>query len=246
MSKYLKFLAMLFVVAVSQTFASTVAGPYEIQNASGGLTPSNYLRLTGSTADNSNYPGIEFKGGTLATTYPNFLLSNGGLGLMLSGGSSATYSNRIQLFLGSNSPSNAYTTFQKVNGGTTTDLMVIRDSGYVGIGTSSPTCALTVIGTISAKEVHVTANGFPDYVFAKDYKLAKLSDVEKYIDENKHLPGIPSAAEVEKNGLGLAEIAKKQMEKIEELTLYMIELKKENEALKQRIEKIETAPAVSK
>lgn len=126
--------------------------------------------------------------------------------------------------------------------------MTVKYNGFVGIGTMAPTCALTVIGTISAKEVRVTATGYPDYVFAKDYKLAKLSDVEKYIDENKHLPGIPSAAEVEKNGMGLADISKKQMEKIEELTLHLIamekrinDLKSESDNLKSRVDRVGAA-----
>lgn len=117
--------------------------------------------------------------------------------------------------------------------GPTISAMAIRGSdGNVGIGTANPTAKLTVIGTISAKEVKVTTTGFPDYVFDEDYKLRTLDEVEAHIKEHKHLPGIPSAAEVERDGLALSDISKKQMEKIEELTLYMIELKKQNEELK--------------
>lgn len=75
---------------------------------------------------------------------------------------------------------------------------------------------------------------WPDYVFQNNYKLPGLNDVEEFIKTNKHLPGIPSAAEVEKNGVNVGEMQKLQMEKIEELTLYIIELKKEIEKLKQR------------
>lgn len=73
---------------------------------------------------------------------------------------------------------------------------------------------------------------WPDYVFAKNYKLRELDEVEDFIKKNNHLPGIPSAKTIEKNGLGLGEMQKLQMEKIEELTLYIIDLKKEIEKLK--------------
>ncbi|WP_264535496.1 tail fiber protein [Flavobacterium sp. N1736] len=122
-------------------------------------------------------------------------------------------------------------------------------SGNLGIGTTNPTSKLTVAGNIHAQEVKVTINArlFPDYVFANDYKLKSLSEVEAYIKENSHLPEIPSASEIEKNGLMLAEMNLSLLKKMEEMTLYMIEMKKENEnlvknqvSLEKRIEKIET------
>jgi hypothetical protein len=73
---------------------------------------------------------------------------------------------------------------------------------------------------------------WPDYVFQKNYRLPGLNEVEDFIKANKHLPGIPSAAEVEKNGINVGEMQKLQLEKIEQLTLYIIELKKEIEKLK--------------
>ena len=74
---------------------------------------------------------------------------------------------------------------------------------------------------------------FPDYVFAKDYSLMPLEELDVYISENNHLPNIPSAEEVAKNGLSVGEMQVKQMEKIEELTLYLIEMKKEIDHLKE-------------
>jgi hypothetical protein len=71
----------------------------------------------------------------------------------------------------------------------------------------------------------------PDYVFAKNYTLKSLDEVEDFIKKNNHLPGIPSAKTIETNGLSVGEMQKMQMEKIEELTLYIIELKKEIEKL---------------
>lgn len=105
--------------------------------------------------------------------------------------------------------------------------------GNVGIGTSLiPSNKLEVNGTIKAKQVIVTSSGWADYVFSPDYKLKDLSEVEKFIEANKHLPNIPSQAEVDKNGIALGDMQKLQMEKIEELTLYVIQLQKEINELK--------------
>lgn len=100
----------------------------------------------------------------------------------------------------------------------------------VGIGTTAPDEKLTVKGKIHTQEVRVDMSGplVPDYVFAEDYKLKSLQEVEDYIKENKHLPEIPSAQEIEKNGLMLAEMNMILLKKVEELTLYVIEIKKEN------------------
>ncbi|MNL17066.1 hypothetical protein D3C87_1381380 [compost metagenome] len=80
----------------------------------------------------------------------------------------------------------------------------------------------------------------PDYVFAEDYKLKSLQEIEDYIKENKHLPEIPSAKEIEKNGLMLAEMNMNLLKKIEEMTLYMIEMKKEIEKQNEEIQILKT------
>ena len=102
------------------------------------------------------------------------------------------------------------------------------------------TLTLDVFGTIHAHEVKVDNTGQPDFVFAPTYRLRPLTEVEKYVKANNHLPEIPSAAEVAQNGLSLGDMQNKLLQKVEELTLYMIELKKENEALKEKIEKLST------
>ena len=104
--------------------------------------------------------------------------------------------------------------------------MIVADNGNVGIGTANPTYKLSVNGNVRAKEV-VVETGWADYVFNKKYKLKSLDEVANYIEQNKHLKGIPSAQEIEKNGLQLGDTQKKMMEKIEELTLYVIELNKQ-------------------
>ena len=111
----------------------------------------------------------------------------------------------------------------------------------VGIGTLSPDEKLTVKGKIHTQEVRVDMAGplVPDYVFENDYKLKTLQEVESYIKENKHLPEIPSAKEIEKNGLMLAEMNMVLLKKMEEMTLYMIEQNKKIEDLQKQNKKIE-------
>jgi hypothetical protein len=104
-------------------------------------------------------------------------------------------------------------------------------AGVVGIGTQpNSNFQLSVNGDIRAKEV-VVESGWSDFVFEDDYELPALSEVEAYILKHGHLKGIPSAAEVKENGVGLAEINTLLLQKIEELTLYMIDLNKTVEKL---------------
>ena len=98
---------------------------------------------------------------------------------------------------------------------------------------------LAVDGEIRAKRVRVLQNGWADYVFEPDYKIATLSETETFIKENKHLPGVPSAEEVAKKGLDVSEMMTIQMEKIEELTLHLIELEKQNQATQQQNKQIQ-------
>ncbi len=116
----------------------------------------------------------------------------------------------------------------------------ISVSGEVGIGTTNPNAnyKLSVNGKIRAKEVVVETN-WSDFVFADDYKLMPLDELEKSIKQNRHLPGIPSEKEVAENGVRLGEMQSKLLQKIEELTLYLIELKKENDLLRQRMSRLE-------
>jgi hypothetical protein len=110
--------------------------------------------------------------------------------------------------------------------------MLIQPNGNVGIGTSDTKgYKLAVAGSLIAESVKVKLQGaWPDFVFEKTYKLPSLSDTEKHIKENGHLPGIPSAEDVRANGIELGDMNKKLLQKVEELTLYLIEMKKETEA----------------
>lgn len=114
-------------------------------------------------------------------------------------------------------------------------------NGNVAIGTTTPgSYKLTVEGTIGARRIKVAQGNWPDYVFAPEYKLPTLGEVEDYIKVNKHLPDVPSAKEVEKEGLDLGEMNKRLLQKMEEMTLYMIELNKQNLQLKNEIETIKS------
>ncbi len=100
---------------------------------------------------------------------------------------------------------------------------IIKGNGNVGIGTTIPDQKLTVKGKIHAEEVIVDLNvPVADYVFKPTYKLMSLHEVEQYVKENSHLPEIPSETEVKQNGLNMGEMQNKLLQKVEELTLYMI------------------------
>ncbi len=122
------------------------------------------------------------------------------------------------------------------------DLILCADeNGAVGIGVVSGASIpagslLAVDGKITCEEVLVKlSENWPDYVFAKDYPLAPLSEVKSYIDEHQHLPGIPAAATIQDEGIELGEMQRRMMEKIEELTLYIIQLENDVKALKEKI-----------
>lgn len=115
-------------------------------------------------------------------------------------------------------------------------------NGNVGIGTTTPDQKLTVNGTIHSKEIIVDTNITPDYVFQKyytgkselkeDYIIPTLAEIESFTKKNNHLPGVPSAKEMQEKGISLGEMSNILLQKIEELTLYTIEQKKELECLR--------------
>ncbi|MBD3322845.1 MAG: hypothetical protein GF350_17230 [Chitinivibrionales bacterium] len=138
--------------------------------------------------------------------------------------------------------------------------MRIAHDGKVAIGTTNPgdymlkvngdlgiTGKIVVNEMVKTKEVLVTQSGlWADYVFDDSYKLRPLEEVEKFIRENRHLPGIPDENQIKEKGQNVGEMQAKLLEKVEELTLYLIEqnkglakLKEENESLKGRLAKLE-------
>jgi hypothetical protein len=118
----------------------------------------------------------------------------------------------------------------------------INDDLNVGIGTTAPDAKLTVNGQIHTKEVRIDIlqpMTVPDYVFANDYKLKTLNEVDQYVKANNHLPEIPSAAAMAQNGMLVSEMNLSLLKKIEELTLYAIEQQKKLEAMSERLSKLE-------
>lgn len=132
-------------------------------------------------------------------------------------------------------------------------------NGNVGIGVEDPQAKLHVDGKIlcsgeievadlnsnsinvnslNAKDIQMDMHGAADYVFDENYNLKSLSEVESYVNEHKHLPGMPSAAEMDANGVSVSKMSNLLLEKVEELTLHMIKLEKENAALKAKVESL--------
>ncbi|MCC4230975.1 hypothetical protein [Zunongwangia profunda] len=127
---------------------------------------------------------------------------------------------------------NNFSSDQSING-------TVNITESLGIGTpGSDSWKLAVNGKIKAKEIKVET-GWADFVFYDTYMLPSLEEVEDHIKKNGHLKNIPSADEVEKNGILLGEMNAKLLQKIEELTLYLIQQNKEMKVLKERIKTLE-------
>ncbi|MBR5374917.1 MAG: hypothetical protein IK131_09635 [Paludibacteraceae bacterium] len=93
-------------------------------------------------------------------------------------------------------------------------------------------------GVLRANDVTVNLNNAADYVFDENYDLKSLEEVESFVKENKHLPGVPSASQLEEKGMSVSEMSNLLLEKVEELTLHLIRVEKENRALKAEVEKL--------
>ena len=117
----------------------------------------------------------------------------------------------------------------------------VKSGGNVGIGTTAPTEKLSVDGTVLAKKVRVSIAGadWPDFVFEPNFKLRTLNELEAYVQANKHLPEVPTAKEVEKDGLDLGKMDATLLQKVEELTLYLIEQDKRNKDQEERLKQLE-------
>lgn len=110
------------------------------------------------------------------------------------------------------------------------DQFIVGFNGFIGIGTNTPKEALSVNGNIRAKEIKVETTGWPDYVFDQGYRLKSLQEIENFIRLNGHLPDMPTAKLVEKEGISLGEMNKLLLKQIEELTLHLIEKDKQIDA----------------
>ncbi len=191
------------------------------------------IEITGNTSISG---GLNVNGEIIGSS-PSYINAS----LTVNGGSSqsafgltttSTAGNRI-IFNDGNGP---ITLYQK--GGTSGYLdyggTKLFNDGSVGIGTTTPgstSYKLMVNGKIRANEI-IVETGWSDFVFEKDYKLLSLPEVEKFIQKNKHLPDVPSEKEILENGVSLGEMQSTLLQKVEELTLYVIDQNK-------RIEKLE-------
>ncbi len=226
---------------IGQTWASTTM-TIDLDGESVGIgttSPSSVLHVKGV----NDVPGIKIElpgGGDDSTTdFLSFINRGGG----------ATQGTAIVWKNGGNSknaaaimsqPGYGYDFgslhFQTAHNDTLRTQMTIDHLGHVGIGTISPgSYTLAVEGKIGARGIDVKSGSWADFVFAEDYALRSLEEVESFIEQNKHLPDVPSEMEILEKGIDVSEMFKLQMQKIEELTLYLIELKKENETLKQTV-----------
>jgi hypothetical protein len=205
----------------------------------GGIGDYTEIRVPGTEPNNVAQLRILHNGSVgIGTNTPTGHLSFGSMGNHLTIGIPGFASQAI-LSTGWNGTNGDYTELRVPGSAANNALLRIQANGNVGIGTDNPgSFKLAVEGRIAAREIQVTAQTpFPDYVFASSYKLRSLYNLENYINQNKHLPGIPSAAEVEKKGgIELGQMNTKLLEKIEELTLYVIELNKKIEKLEKEKE----------
>ena len=119
-------------------------------------------------------------------------------------------------------------------------MLIQRDAGNVAIGDDFASGhRLSVDGKIACEELRVELSGaWPDYVFTEQHELMPLTELEQYIENHQHLPGIPAATELETTGLEVGEMQRMMMEKIEELTLYILELDREMEQLRMANEEL--------
>ncbi|MDW3197409.1 MAG: hypothetical protein R8G66_33840 [Cytophagales bacterium] len=160
-------------------------------------------------------------------------IGDGNISLLMDG--NEIYSNHKLIF------GSSYTkeiSFRNVSSTAYEQLMVIKPNGKVGIGTNSPTQELSVDGKINAEEIILEDVSGADFVFEEDYDLRSLEETEQFIKVNKHLPEVPSAAEMAEEGLAIKDMNILLLQKVEELTLHLIRMEKEAIEMKQNTENL--------
>ncbi|MFD2887244.1 hypothetical protein [Chitinophaga cymbidii] len=227
---------MKFVYCI--VFVSLCSGQLCAQNifpSSGNVgigtsTPNQRLHINGGNLKLTNpggYPygvniDIDFAGGWAR----EFSLSYGGTGKLFAFGMLGLDSVMQYGYIGGNT-----TAFSPYSA----PWMTFRPNGNIGIGTIAPgTYKLAVEGTIGARKVKVTQSAWADFVFEPDYHLPSLQELEQYIREHRHLPDIPTEQEVLAEGIDLGEMNKKLLQKVEELTLHVIDLNNRLKALEDK------------
>ncbi|MCE9539871.1 MAG: hypothetical protein K8R85_11730, partial [Bacteroidetes bacterium] len=196
------------------------ANPYKKLTVNGDISLANY-NTSGGGSPGDGFSGIEILGmGQVPTRR----------GISIDPDPNGSFNFYIHTFQNSSA-------FNFKNGNGNTTLMTINGNGNVGIGTdlasNTNNYKLAVNGGIRAKSLKVEPN-WADYVFEKNYSLSTIEELEHYIKKYGHLPEIPTAEEIKSNGADVGELLKLQMQKIEELTLYVIQLQKEINEIKKK------------
>ncbi|TKC56601.1 hypothetical protein FBD94_23090 [Pedobacter hiemivivus] len=209
--KYILLFLLLFI-SFKPSSAQTNTFPENGNIGIGTMSPSTTLHINGITSIRSSIPTDGFlsinPGGPTTQGYINWWKPG---------------SSRIA-YLGYNDGVGYDNLGLTLEGGN-----FIINGGNVAIGTNDTRgYKFAVNGNIRAKEIKIEVNNWPDYVYTKSYPLPSLQETEKHIKEKGHLPGIPSAEEVKANGIDLGEMNAKLLQKIEELTLHLIEMEKKN------------------
>jgi len=211
--------------------ATAVSGSEKVLRIGVSDAPNDYLLFSNSTAEQYMFvPGIWgryasdirpaiFMGGEISSANDNGSYPV----VVFDAKSSGSFVSNRNVFLWRNHTNN---------------LMVLGPTGNLGIGVASPSHKLEVNGTIKTREVNVTTTGWADYVFKPEYKLMPLSELETFIQKYEHLPNVATEAEVMENGVNLKEMNVKLLEKVEELTLYLLEFHKKNEEQDQLIQEL--------
>jgi hypothetical protein len=211
-----------------------------------GTVKATSLSITGSITANSLTTGGDLQVGNVAASTNSYgkKLYFGIPGentdpIFISRFTAGSDMSELRVSVGDNSEDKFVVGYKTASGTEFLPALTVKMGGNVGIGISNPANKLDVNGVIRAKEVKVET-GWADFVFNDDYRLKPLSEVNTFIKENKRLPEIPSATEVkEQEGVNLGEMQVKLLQKIEELTLYLIEQNEKIQTLESKITELE-------
>lgn len=212
MKKYFAFLRLM-------PLSFSLFGQNKLENSGnvgiGLLTPSVELEVNGRLLIRGS--NLDLNGGLGDLSY----LAN--TGKMLIGWNRSAGMGETN-FISNQGPggSGGFSFYNYDNAGSMHLLMLLNGNGNVGIGTNPANDRFAVDGRIKAREIVVTDMGWADHVFYHGYRLRPLNELNTFITRNKHLPGIPSAKQVSETGVQIGEMQAKLLEKIEELTLYLI------------------------